>query len=64
MANKKIKTEVTLKNFPSYELEPYTVARADSAEFWFYGTYETIDRAIEVARSLGNGVVFENAEVV
>lgn len=64
MADKRIKTEVTLRNFPSYELSAYTVARADSAEFWFYGTYDDIGRAIEIARSLGNGVVFENAEVV
>lgn len=35
------------------------VARLVDAELWYYGVYDTWERAEEVAKELGNGVVFE-----
>ena len=35
------------------------VARLVDSELWFYGLYATWDRAEEVAKELGNGVVLE-----
>ena len=35
------------------------VARLVDGELWYYGLYNTWERAKEVAKELGNGVVFE-----
>jgi hypothetical protein len=35
------------------------VARLVDSELWYYGIYATWKRAEEVAKELGNGVVFE-----
>ncbi len=35
------------------------VARLVDSELWFYGLYATWDRAEQVAKDLGNGVVLE-----
>ena len=40
----------------------FIVARADGVDLWYYGTYETQDRANEVAEKLGNGIVMEVQE--
>ena len=39
------------------------VARLVDSELWYYGMYATWERAEEVAKELGNGVVFEVDEV-
>lgn len=50
--------EVNIQNVPEYAKEDgYIVARLVDAELWFYGCYDTEERAIEVARQLENGVV-------
>ena len=40
------------------------VARRDeyTSELWYYGTFDTEERAYEVARELDNGIVLERAE--
>lgn len=48
-----------LNNLPSYELHQYSVFRYVEGELWFYGSYETSDRADNVATKLGNGLVIE-----
>ena len=35
------------------------VARLVDTELWYYGLYDTWERAKEVAKELGNGVVLE-----
>ena len=59
----RIKADVVVRNLPSYELREFTVFRAIDAELWFYGSYETRERAREVALELGNGIIIDNAKV-
>lgn len=37
----------------------FIVARLVDSELWYYGMYATWERAAEVAKELGNGVVLE-----
>lgn len=39
--------------------ERVIVARLVDSELWFYGLYATWERAEQVAKDLGNGVVLE-----
>ena len=58
----KIKVNVEIHNMPEDVTEDYVVVRrAEDYSFWFYGEYETKERAIEVARELSNGFVIERA---
>ena len=40
---------------------PYIVARRDeqTAELWWYGSYETEERAYDVAVKIGDGIVLK-----
>lgn len=56
--NKVIDVKVCVMNCPDKPLRTgYLVARVSDAVLWYYGTYDTADRAAEVAVELGNGVV-------
>ena len=59
MINDKIIVTMMVKNLPSTLIYGYVVARQDNGEVWFYGDYETEERAREVAIELGNGLYFE-----
>lgn len=48
---------VNILNLPKTPREGYVVARTDESKLWYYGTYETEERAREVAVELGNGIV-------
>ena len=49
----------TVRNVPAYAYDhPYWVVREADGDLWFYGAYDTIDRAREVAAMVG-GVVVE-----
>ncbi len=37
----------------------FIVARVVDGKFWYYGIYESYTRAMNVAKEIGNGVVFE-----
>ena len=37
----------------------FMVARLDGIDLWYYGIYNDKERAENVAREIGNGVVFE-----
>lgn len=54
---------VKVNNTPSKIHKGFMVARLDiregRASLWYYGTYDTEERAHEVASELGNGVVME-----
>lgn len=49
----------TVRNVPAYAYEyAYWVAREVEGSLWFYGAYDTADRAHDVAVTVG-GVVVE-----
>lgn len=54
---------VEVKNLPDYPLRTWVVARYDSGKLWFYGTYDEYERAENVARTIGNGLVVKNGIV-
>ena len=54
--------EVKVNNLEEYAFNHnYIVVRLVNGEFWFYGAYDTEERANEVAIEIGNGGVFRNA---
>ena len=62
MTNAFLKVRTFVKNCPVSIIEnedKVMVARLVYAELWYYGMYATWDRAEEVAKELGNGVVLE-----
>ena len=50
--------KVVIKNL-SKVTYGFIVARLVDCELWYYGVYETQERAEEVAEALGNGVVIQ-----
>ena len=52
-----------INNYPSYELDRYTVVRATNHEFWFWGTYDKLDDAVKSAESIPNGYVLQTKGV-
>jgi hypothetical protein len=62
MANAYLRVSLFVKNCPVSIIESNStvmVARLVDGELWYYGLYNTWERAEEVAKKLGNGVVFE-----
>lgn len=57
-----LKVNTFVKNCPLSIIENednVMVARLVDSELWYYGTYATWERAEEVAKELGNGVILE-----
>lgn len=51
---------MTINNIPAYAAKhAYIVARKVNGEYWFYGAYDTFNRAMEVAWEV-DGIVFDN----
>jgi hypothetical protein len=62
MANAYIRANLFVTNCPIDIIgsdSTVMVARLVDGELWYYGLYDTWERAEEVAKELGNGVVFE-----
>lgn len=62
MANAYLRVSLFVKNCPVSIIESEStvmVARLVDNELWYYGLYDTWERAKEVAKELENGVVFE-----
>ena len=61
MRIEKIYAEVKVNNLPDTEEEGFMVVRRDEhdASLWYYGTFDTEDRAKEVAIEIGNGLYIE-----
>jgi hypothetical protein len=62
MANAYLRVNLFVKNCPIDIIgsdSTVMVARLVDGELWYYGLYDTWERAEEVAKELGNGVVFE-----
>ena len=52
-----------INNLKDYALDhKYIVARIVGDELWFWGAWDDDQRAEEVARQLGNGLVIANEE--
>lgn len=52
---------VRVQNLPPQHPKGWIVARQDKAKLWYWGSYDTEDRAEMVAKQLGSGVVIEVA---
>ena len=50
--------EVSVKNVPTIH-NRYVVARVGQGELWFWGSYDDLDRAREVAYMIPDGVILE-----
>ena len=62
MTNAYLKTRLFVKNCPVGIIRSDStvmVARLVDNELWYYGLYDTWERAKEVVKELGNSVVFE-----
>lgn len=62
MSNAIIHGNLMVKNVPLSLIvqdENFMVARLVDTELWYYGFYYTMEKALEVAQELGNGLVFE-----
>ena len=58
-----INAEVTINNLPT-QIKPgaYMVARYHGFELWYYGQYETPERAKEVCQELQNAIYIKVGE--
>lgn len=53
-----------VKNLPDYyRKHPYIVVRLCEDGLWFYGGYDTVTKACEVAEKIGNGKVYLSTEL-
>jgi hypothetical protein len=55
--NNVIDVKVNVNNMPAHPVKGFVVARCVMGSLWYYGTYETEERANDVAFELENGVV-------
>jgi hypothetical protein len=54
---------VEIFNMPKEINGSHIVARRDDdASLWYYGVYDSKEKASEVAQELGNGIVVEDAK--
>lgn len=58
-SDRHIKANVFVMNMPREKQVGFIVARQHRGRLWFYGNYESEDRAYEIADEIGNGVVVE-----
>lgn len=58
MNNTFIKANVLINNYTAGE-EPYIVASLVSNELWYYGRYDSMERAEMIAAEFENAVVIE-----
>lgn len=60
-----ISANVLIHNAPEYGVYSkykYIIAVVGDGEIWWYGADNSFDKATEVAKNLGNGIVLENTE--
>ncbi len=55
----KLNVEIEVLNLPEQLSDGFIVARPNNSNLWYYGCYQSEERAIEVAYMLGNGVVMK-----
>lgn len=63
MIVKKLDCKITIHNVPESiangSRTGFICARVNLPDYWYYGCYNTLERASEVAMELGNGIVVE-----
>jgi hypothetical protein len=63
MIKARIEGKIIIRNVPESIVNGsrtgFVCARVSQTELWYYGCYETYERASEVALELGNGIVVE-----
>ena len=47
-----------------YSKNEFSVIRFEDNEYWYYGSYDSLERAQEVSNTLGNGQVVKSADIV
>ncbi len=47
----------------SYLNSEYSVIRDAENEYWYYGSYDSLERAQEVSKTLGNGLVVKSEDI-
>lgn len=47
----------------SYLNNEYSVIRDVDNEYWYYGSYDSLERAQEVCKTLGNGLVVKSKDI-
>lgn len=52
--------KVELNNAPEKIKERYVVGRYVDCELWYFGAWDNVEIAKEVAIEIGNGIVLEN----
>lgn len=52
-----IDAKIFVNNMPAHSVHGFMVARCVMGSLWYYGTYETAEKAKDVAYELENGVV-------
>lgn len=66
MRDMQLSAYLNIKNLPEdigrlyrkdYRNKYIVARRVEDASLWYYGTYDTLDRAIEVAKEIQNGIV-------
>lgn len=57
MDNRVIDAKVSVLNCPNKLHTGYMVVRVVESLLWYYGLYDTIDRAATAAVEIGNGIV-------
>ena len=60
---REIKCTATIRNMPYKKKKGFLVARREitvgNVDLWFYGLYDTLTKANEVAVEIRNGIVLE-----
>lgn len=57
MMDKVVNAKICVMNCPEEIRIGYMVARLVNATLWYYGLYDSMERAAKVAVELGNGVI-------
>lgn len=55
--DKVINVKVCVMNCPDELCTGYMVARLVNATLWYYGLYDSMDKAAQAAVEIGNGVI-------
>lgn len=46
-----------------YSKNEFSVIRFEDNEYWYYGSYDSLERAQEVSKTLGNGLVVKSKDI-
>lgn len=46
-----------------YSKNEFSVIRFEDNEYWYYGSYDSLERAQEVSKTLGNGQVVKSEDI-